>query len=69
MEGVEQWLDVTDNFDAPVVVHCIDGAMQSGLFVACSVVKEIYEVILVRENLYIVLKLHAVNSECYFCSK
>ena len=35
MELVEGWLDETDNFDAPVVVHCMDGAAQSGLFAAC----------------------------------
>ena len=40
IEMVNDWLGESDAGDIPVLVHCMDGASQSGLFCACSVVCE-----------------------------
>ena len=44
LETVEDWQDETNSFDYPTVIHCMDGASQSGLFVACSIVTEVMQV-------------------------
>ena len=44
MEAIDEWQDESNSFDFPVVMHCMDGASQSGLLAACMVVSEIYQV-------------------------
>ena len=40
MEKVDSWREKTDTLDQSVVVHCMDGASQSGLYCACFVLCE-----------------------------
>ena len=41
LEAVEDEQDETDTLDCPIVIHCMDGASQSGLYCACAVVCEV----------------------------
>ena len=50
MEAIDEWQDESNSFDFPVVMHCMDGASQSGLLAACMVVSEIYQVSTVAAN-------------------
>ena len=40
MEKVDLWREKTETLDRPVLVHCMDGASQSGLYCACFVLCE-----------------------------